>query len=99
MTVLQISEMLRDVILWTSAPVLNNRGNGSRPGMMFTMTHTGTYTQIQIQIQTDTYKDIRQIQRADPDSSPLPLVSTKQKVDNITLLRPGTTQTKIFVPT
>ena len=54
MTVLQISEMLRDVILWTSAPVLNNRGNSSRPGMMFTMTHTGTYTDTHTDTDTDT---------------------------------------------
>ena len=39
-------EMLCDVILWTSAPVLK-RGNGSRPGMMFTVSHTGvTYRYI-----------------------------------------------------
>ena len=65
---MRLTEMLCDVILWTSAPVLNNRGNGSRPGMMFTMTHTGTYTDTHTDldthtdtIQTDTYTDIRQI--------------------------------------
>ena len=47
--------MLCDVILWTSAPVLNNRGNGSRPGMMFTMTHTDTDTHTDTE--TITYKD------------------------------------------
>ena len=42
-----LTEMLCDVILWTSAPVLNKRGNGSRPGMMFTVSHTGvTYRYI-----------------------------------------------------
>ena len=46
--------MLCDVILWTSAPVLNNRGNGSRPGMMFTMTHTDTYTDTHTDTDTDT---------------------------------------------
>ena len=51
---MRLTEMLSDVILWTSAPVLNNRGNGSRPGMMFTMTHRGTYTDTHTDTDTDT---------------------------------------------
>ena len=53
---MRLTEMLSDVILWTSAPVLNNRGNGSRPGMMFTMTHRGTYTDTHTDTDTDRYR-------------------------------------------
>ena len=92
---ISLTEMLGDVILWTSAPVLNtcvcpvqylqcwantNRGNGSKPGMMFTMAHT----------------DIDRHRGQTPAHPILPPDRTKQKVDNTPLLRPGTT-TKMFV--
>ena len=51
-------EMLCDVILWTSTPVLK-RGNGSGQGWCsqchIQVSHTGTYTPTDT-IQTDTYR-------------------------------------------
>ena len=93
---MRLTEMLSDVISWTSAPVLNNRGNGSRPGMMFTMTHTDTYTDTHTDTDTDTdtHTDTdtdRYIHRYKTDTEGGPRLIPPQtdiaKGDNITLLK------------